>query len=106
MIKAPWTPEQVEALNAYQRSGRFHPFTCGNDRFDQAHAVYTITNGLSDYGILIATEQGWICPCCDYRQDWAHAAMAQPLSDRASYRRSLDLPNAGLDERGPDKPSD
>ena len=29
---APWTPEQVEALNRYQTESGWHPFTCGNDR--------------------------------------------------------------------------
>ena len=24
---------------------------------------------------LIATQKGWICPCCDYTQNWAHASM-------------------------------
>ena len=27
-IEAPFTTEQVENLNRYQLSGRFHPFTC------------------------------------------------------------------------------
>ena len=29
-ITAPFTPEQVKALNYYQASGVFHPFTCAN----------------------------------------------------------------------------
>jgi len=32
MLKKPWTPEQVANLNAFQRSGKFHPFTCGSGR--------------------------------------------------------------------------
>jgi hypothetical protein len=58
--KAPWTPEQVHALNAFQTRGGMHPFTCGDDR----HGVVKI---------LVATEQGWRCPDeeCNYRQDWA-----------------------------------
>jgi hypothetical protein len=60
-ITAPWTPEQVEALNAYQQLGMFHPFTCG-------------TQSTS----LVATEAGWICPCCTYKQDWAWEEMADP----------------------------
>lgn len=62
-IEAPWTPEQVEALNTFQRSGQFHPFTCGND---------------SD-SVLIAREDGWHCPDCAYRQNWAHAFMAEKI---------------------------
>lgn len=60
MPKAPFTPEQVESLNGFQRCGCFHPFTCGKCRND-----------------LIATEQGWVCQNgCDYTQDWAHDFMA------------------------------
>ncbi|MER7734126.1 hypothetical protein ABTX80_24865 [Streptomyces erythrochromogenes] len=63
-ITAPWTPEQVAALNRFQRAGSMHPFTCGRDH-DSHH-------------VLIATEAGWVCPGpgCGYTQDWAHAFMA------------------------------
>ena len=27
-------------------------------------------------GILIASTQGWVCPCGEYKQDWAHDFMA------------------------------
>lgn len=55
-IEAPFTDEQVDLLNAYQRSGRFHPYTCGQCR-----------------QVLIATPTGWKCPsvACDYKQNWA-----------------------------------
>ena len=61
MIQSPFTVEQVESLNGYQKAGPFHPFTCGTDscRHD-----------------LIATEEGWVCPECDYTQCWAHDFMA------------------------------
>ena len=71
-IVPPWTDEQVIALNTFQQADQFHPFTCAN-RGDGKH-IYT-----SDYGILIATTDGWGCPSCDYTQDWAHAWMAEPL---------------------------
>ena len=64
MITAPWTKEQVDALNAFQRDSRAHPFTCPND------------HGQADR-TLIANEGGWYCQHCDYTQDWAHAFMAQ-----------------------------
>lgn len=64
ILNAPWTPEQVEALNARQRDGKFHPYTCGSgNRTDSAH--------LDGTGILVATAGGWVCPYCDYRQSWA-----------------------------------
>lgn len=64
---APWTPEQVENLNRYQKSGVFHEFTCGNDRTDVNH--------LDGNGTLIATTEGWHCPYCDYKQVSAHEFM-------------------------------
>jgi hypothetical protein len=76
----PWSDEQVAALNRYQDSGRFHPFTCGSgNRSDEAHKSARERLGLTDDGQLIATRVGWICAACDYRQDWAHAAMFAAL---------------------------
>lgn len=65
-IMAPFTPEQVNALNIWQ-NGPVHPFTCGNDH-----------EGDRD---LVATESGWICPTCEYKQKWAHEFMLQPPAD-------------------------
>lgn len=58
---APFTPDQVASINAYQISGVFHPFTCGSEGcgFD-----------------LKAIEGTLECPKCDYTQDWVHAWMA------------------------------
>lgn len=44
-----------------------HPFTC-NNRSD--HPIIA-----GDQGILVPTTRGWICPICDYTQDWAHDFM-------------------------------
>ena len=66
-----FTEAEVESLNAFQKSGVFHCFTCGNNRMDEVHSAYQKEHGC-DYGQLIATTQGWICPCCEYRQGWAH----------------------------------
>lgn len=69
-LRAPWTAEQVEALNRYQTEGWMHPFTCGNPaRTNDNHP-----HG----GNLVATQSGWICEDCDYTQDWAHEFMFQP----------------------------
>jgi hypothetical protein len=62
-----FTPEEVESLNAYQNYGLVHPFTCGGDRTNENH--------LDGEGILVATEAGWHCPYCKFRQDWAHPWM-------------------------------
>lgn len=73
-IRAPFTDDQVAALNAFQDSGVFHPFTCGNCRTD-----------------LIATKDGWKCPDhdCDYKQDWAHAFMADPKTLDLDWRKLI-----------------
>jgi len=68
MIKTPWTAEQVDKLNRFQRRGDVHPLTCpghedGGDRD------------------LVATRNGWICCHCDYKQDWAHPIMLE-FADR------------------------
>lgn len=55
-----WTKDQVESANAYQAAGIFHEFTCG---------------GKDCRKVLIATPSGWMCPQCDYTQDWAHSWM-------------------------------
>lgn len=104
-IEAPFTDEQVIALNEYQESGRFHPFTCANDG-DDAHVKYEFeryqqrqvdqprqtfeeyVEAEKEKGFkfpeivfhstnLIATNDGWICPVCDYKQKWAHKFMAE-----------------------------
>ena len=53
-IYAPFTREQVDYLNAWQKAGYRHPYTCtcGTD--------------------LVATTRGWICKYCNYTQTWAH----------------------------------
>lgn len=68
-IEAPWTPEQVKSLNAFQRANLAPAFACGN-RHLLEHTY--------DQEILIATERGWICghARCDYTQAWALLSMA------------------------------
>lgn len=71
-----FTPDQVASLWKRQfgpwelsESGFpivFHPYTCAN-RSDGNHRDFG-----GDVGMLIPTVNGWICPCCDYKQSWAH----------------------------------
>lgn len=68
-MSTEWSRETVTALNELQTGARFgHPYTCPN-RGDGRHH----DNG-HDIGCLVATEHGWVCPDCDYTQDWAHAS--------------------------------
>jgi hypothetical protein len=78
IVTAPWTLEEVAALNDYQQNGRFHPFTCGNDRSDDVHVAYAALHRDRDLGLLVATAGGWHCPVCGYFQNWAHDFMAIP----------------------------
>lgn len=90
-VTAPWTDEQVAALNEFQRLRRFHPFTCGSgNRSDAAHLAARDHLGLRDNGALVATREGWICPACDYTQDWAHEFMFKPLSAASADTRPKD----------------
>jgi hypothetical protein len=59
---APWTDEQVLALNRFQTMP-VHAFTCVNPAPSGEHVN------------LVAKRDGWICPDCDYTQDWAHEEM-------------------------------
>jgi hypothetical protein len=88
--RAPFTSEQVESLNAYQVSGVMHPFTCGNDDCKRCEFEIEVDSILAplvgqevgtifkatDTCVLIATENGWVCPSCDYTQTWAWKWMA------------------------------
>ena len=73
MIRAPFSPKQVQCLNAFQRSGVFHPFTCGNPHGGER--------------VLIARVPGWQCPArdCDYRQGWAYDFMADETWLRSGW---------------------
>lgn len=75
-VTAPWTDEQVEALWAWQHSAYVHPYTCGNRDDNHPHE-----DEFGDHGVLRPTNDGWTCPFCDYRQDWAHAFSFGPVPD-------------------------
>lgn len=78
LVLAPFTPDQVEALWLWQLSHRFHPFTCPR-RDDEQHGGQLMF-GVDTAGVLVPTVRGWICPFCDYTQDWAHRFMCEKLA--------------------------
>lgn len=92
-LEAPFQLGVVQYLNEAQtHTGRGHPgqpFTCAN-RNDGRHD--TEGGGL---GVLIAAQAGWVCPHCDYRQGWAHGAMAARVRapDEASALSSFFVAN-------------
>lgn len=74
VLPAPWTAEQVTALNWHQRAGQVGPLTCGRRAQHPEH-----------HGVLVAEVHGWRCPAdgCDYWQKWALPFMAEPPSQAA-----------------------
>ena len=85
-IEAPWSIEQVAALNRWQANGHVHPFTCGGERMDAAHTTYQAGHPDQDFGQLVASVYGWFCPACSYRQSWAHDFMFEdPPSMRLAF---------------------
>jgi hypothetical protein len=65
-LKKPFTEEQCKKINEFQKSGKFHPLTC-----DRKHKNCEVNNMNEDRqdGVLIATEDGLICPCGKYKQN-------------------------------------
>lgn len=67
----PWTAAQVAALNAWQACDWVQPFFCASQDSDQTHERYRRQHQGRDERTLVATETGWRCPTCGYRQNWA-----------------------------------
>lgn len=82
-LHAPWTTEQVAALNAYQFTGAFHPFTCTDP--DDLHP--------DDHVLLVAHQDGWHCPAadCSYAQDWVHPDMVTAGQNKPMPRSLTDI---------------
>lgn len=80
-IFAPFTDEQVKKLNGYQKSPQFHPFTCTGQPVDHDDENGKFTENsrtvCPNEGILIATKEGWVCPCGKYKQKSAYSFMAK-----------------------------
>lgn len=73
MIKTPWTQEHVDKLNKYQNNSPFHPYTCGVGNGENPKCErQKIPMDFGKDGKLIATKDGWICPCGEYKQDWSY----------------------------------
>ena len=72
-IKAPFTDEQVKKLNKFQNNGKWHPFTCCSP----SNVKECLRKKGGNEGLLIATNEGWVCPCGKEKQDWAWDFMAE-----------------------------
>lgn len=82
IVRAPWTAEQIAALNAWQGLGYVHPYTCGMCR-----------------AVLTATAEGWECPECGCRQDWTHAFSADVSKHPRDPLQALRRPSSPEDSR-------
>lgn len=104
-ITVPFTPDQVNALNQYQvgvHGGLPSPsFTCPN-RSDAGPGGQAHGQEGGDLGVLVATPAGWICPHCDYTQDWAHAFMAESHGIGGESKMSNSLMAEMMRQRGLD----
>lgn len=61
--ESPWTPEEVDHINAWQDCEYVHPYTCPCDHPETDDEV-----------LLAADETGLHCPepSCEYEQSWVH----------------------------------
>ena len=66
--KAPFTEEEIKKFNEHQKNIMYHPYTCCSTDSDGNHCERSKNN----WGILIATRDGLVCPCGKYKQDWFH----------------------------------
>lgn len=58
--------EKVELLNEQQTLSAIHPLTC--NRVHEGCETKEFPDDYSKDGVLIATENGWVCPCGKYTQ--------------------------------------
>jgi len=102
-ITAPFTKEQVENLNHYQQTAQFHPFTCGGgdnktpnckrqQAYEKRRKGEVVEFNYENEGILNATPEGWVCPCGEYTQKWAHGFMAEPDKNLDLEVLNYDIP--------------
>lgn len=64
--KGLWSDEKVDLLKYRQEKAEFHPYTC-----DRSSVNCQVKFNEGD-GVLIPTNEGWVCPCGNYRQFWSH----------------------------------
>lgn len=98
-VTAPFTHEQILSINKYQASGIMHPFTCSVCRDAYGTGDHDSDNLYAhDEYALVATFEGFICPTCDYTQDWCHEFMADMSWSTLGFRFQT-LTNATKEER-------
>jgi hypothetical protein len=51
---APFTRQQLRRLEGFQKAGVVHPYRCCGR-------------------LMLVSEGGLLCPCCDRKQEWAYS---------------------------------
>jgi len=79
-MKKVTTQETVDFLNRQQVAGSYHPHTCCSPpeikecKRRLSHNMRSLGKEVEysrdNEGVLIATTEGWICPCGKYKQEW------------------------------------
>ena len=64
------TQEQIDQLNAEQQRNDRHPLTCitSGENCERTPSFKGVLKNSRDAGLLIATTDGWVCPCGAYKQ--------------------------------------
>lgn len=65
-MKSKYSKKQIEQFNKSQTNNTFHPYTC--DRKHKDCEVNIKPRDLKKNGVLIATKDGLVCPCGNYKQ--------------------------------------
>jgi hypothetical protein len=79
ILEAPFTQEQVDKINKWQNSWDYHPFTCCSPE-EIEECLRANKQGKTfeeNEGLLIATLDGFVCPCSKYTQDWCYEFMTK-----------------------------
>lgn len=72
--------ETIDTLNERQKDITRHPYTCcggssntpdckRNLSYEARRKGETVEYTRDNEGVLIATKEGWVCPCGDYKQE-------------------------------------
>lgn len=67
-VKAPFTDEQLKNINDWQNCGLAPPLKCGGSAYCQRKGKHP--------RILFPTQDGLVCSCCIYKQDWVPEMVA------------------------------
>jgi len=84
MIEAPFTDEQVRNINDFQNGGNRHPFTCCSpEEITECTRAGKMVDGKyvqgTSGGLLIASNDGMVCPCGEYEQHWVYKIMTDKI---------------------------